>query len=262
MLLRGTVYSETLRLDTGISILTPKNYHGIDRYKVVYLLHGLAGNHESWLANTMLPVYAEKYQMIFIMPEVTRSFYTDMAQGPAYFTYVAEELPMLIQQVFNVSAKKEDTYVIGASMGGYGALKLALTHPNVFGNALAFSAATLFMAEGVEKLRSLENLEARQAEIGEYLAKDLEAAFGVDYGHFQAKADLLTLIQDFGEKPRPNLYVSCGTSDQLLADNRRFNQELIERGWLLTYHEFAGGHDWYHFNEALIKGLRWTRKGN
>lgn len=261
MLLRGTVYSDTLRLDTGISILTPKNYQ--DKVcQVVYLLHGLVGNHESWLNNTMLPVFAEKYQMVFVMPEVNRSFYSDMVHGLPYFTYVAEELPSLIKRTFNVSAKKEDTYVIGASMGGYGALKLALTYPDVFGNAIAFSAASLFMAEGLAQLAALSDFSERQKKIGDYLAKDLESAFGQELTHFSEEIDLLTLIQHFGQKNRPQLYLSCGTSDSLLEDNRRFSQSLIALDWEMTYREFAGGHDWYHFNDALIKGLRWTRKKN
>lgn len=259
MILRGSVYSEKLRMDTGITILTPKSFQG-KNYQVVYLLHGLAGNHESWLTNTMLPVYAEKYEMIFVMPEVNRSFYSNMAYGLPYFSYVAEELPALIKRTFNVSAKKEETYVVGASMGGYGAFKLALTYPNVFGNAIGFSAASLFMADGLKTLAKLPEFSERQKLIGDYLAKDLEAVFGQELNASSEEADLVTLIRQFGKKLRPKLYLSCGTADVLLADNRRFNEMLKELGWQLTYHEFPGGHDWYHFNEALIKGLRWTRK--
>ncbi len=259
MLLRGTVYSNTLQMDTGISVLTPKSIQA-KNYQVVYLLHGLGGNHESWLSHTMLPVYAEKYNMIFVMPEVTRSFYSNMQYGRPYFSYLAEELPRLINATFNVSAQKEDTYVVGASMGGYGALKLALTYPDVFGNAIAFSAAALFVRKELEKLTQSSKFSEHQTMPEDALVGDLVSAFGQEFNSFSEEVDLVTLAQSFGDQSRPNLYLSCGLSDSFLGDNRRFAEILGDMGWRLTYREFAGGHDWYHFNEALIKGLRWTRK--
>ena len=259
MLLRGTLYSNILQIDTGISVLTPKSIQA-KNYQVVYLLHGLGGNHESWLSHTMLPVYAEKYNMIFVMPEVARSFYSDMRHGHPYFTYLAEELPKLIKATFNVSAQKEDTYVVGASMGGYGALKLALTYPEVFGNVLAFSAAALFMRKELQKMTERSEVSEGQAKLTDSLIGDFISAFGQELNYFSEEVDLVTLAQGFGEQSRPNLYLSCGLNDSFLDDNRRFAEILGDTGWKLIYREFVGGHDWYHFNEALIKGLRWTRK--
>ena len=142
----GTIYSETLRMDTNIAVIAPKKaipfgreYNG-KPYKVVYLLHGLSANSADWLINTEAQINATKYNVVFITAEVQRSFYTDMKYGLKYFTYISEELPKLCASLFNISAKREDTYIIGMSMGGYGALKCAMRHPETYCGVAAFSA--------------------------------------------------------------------------------------------------------------------------
>lgn len=96
---------------------------------MLYLLHGLSDNHSCWLRRTAVDRYAEEYGIAVVMPEVQRSFYCDMAHGPAYFTYIADELPQICQRLFRLSDKREDTFIAGNSMGGYGALKAALSRP-------------------------------------------------------------------------------------------------------------------------------------
>ena len=257
MILRGSVYSKVLDLDTGLTILTPKDYDSNEKYPVAYLLHGLTGNHDSWLTNTMLPVYANKYQMIFVMPEVNRSFYTNMRYGLNYFDYISLELPKIIKQTFNISSRKEDTYIMGASMGGYGALKCGLNYPETFGNVLAFSSAMLLVKQELPELRRVES-QSRE-DLNPAILKDLESAFGPELA-IDESVDLLTLATKIPERERPNVFVSCGTADNLLANNRIFNEEISRLGWQITYCELPGNHDWYHFNEALVAGLRWTRK--
>ena len=151
MILRGNIYSSFLKMDTGITILSPNAVEESGAYKVVYLLHGLYGDHESWVNNTMLPVYANDYDAVFVMPEAGRSYYTDMKYGYPYFSYLTEELPKIVKSIFNISSKREDTIVIGGSMGGYGALKCALNYPWKYGVCCALSAACLFLGESLEK---------------------------------------------------------------------------------------------------------------
>ena len=105
-------------------MISPKYSSGLREKpaKTVFLLHGLSDNCDDWAINSQLSLLANDYRLIFILPEVQRSFYTDMAYGPAYFSYVADELPRLCANLFPVSLKREDTYVMGLSMGGYGCL--------------------------------------------------------------------------------------------------------------------------------------------
>jgi S-formylglutathione hydrolase FrmB len=125
MILRGNVFSKILEMDTGITIVTPNDFKMDGTYKVVYLLHGACGNNGTWADYSMLPVYANHGKTIYVLPEVARSFYTDMKYGFKYFSYITEELPNICKTVFNISADREDTAIIGGSMGGYGALNCA-----------------------------------------------------------------------------------------------------------------------------------------
>ena len=108
-------------METGITIVTPNGIVEKGKYRVAYLLHGLCGRSGDLADYTMLPAFANDYNIIFIMPEVARSFYTDMKYGLKYFSYITEELPVICKSIFNISSQREDTIIMGASMGGYGA---------------------------------------------------------------------------------------------------------------------------------------------
>ena len=110
-------------------------------YRVLYLLHGLGGDRTSWIRNTRIETHVRDTNVAVVMPQVEHGFYTDMASGQSYFTFVAEELPRYLSSILPLSSRREDTFVCGASMGGYGAFKLALTHPGRFSRAAALSGA-------------------------------------------------------------------------------------------------------------------------
>ena len=79
--------------------------------------------------------------LIVIMPGAERSFYADMEHGYKYWTYISEELPSIMKSFFPISDKREDTFVAGLSMGGYGAMKLAFNHPERYAAAASLSSA-------------------------------------------------------------------------------------------------------------------------
>lgn len=127
-LFAGSLYAESLGMNTGVTVSLPGERR--DRtgdMPVLYLLHGLSDDHTSWVRRTDIDRYAEEWGVAVIMPEVQRSFYCDMTNGPRYFTYIVDELPALCQRLFRVSARREDNFVAGLSMGGYGAMKAALS---------------------------------------------------------------------------------------------------------------------------------------
>lgn len=262
MILRGTLPSAVLGMDTGITVITPGTYH-LDEvmkpekqpYKVAYLFHGLYGNNSSWADYTMLPAYAGDYHMIFIMPETARSFYTDMAYGQAYFTYISEELPVICRKNFCISHKREDTFVIGGSAGGYGALRLGLSHPKNFGCIMAFSSAGLFMGEALENIKKLAG--SGNIEKGNRKLQDMVAAFGPEL-KYPWENDLLFLAEQAGNSSDelPRIYMACGSEDPYLEENRRFKNQIQQLpGISLFYEEIPGDHDWYYFNKALKIGL-------
>jgi len=256
MLLRGNVFSQTLEMETGITLVTPTNLRTDSPYKVAYLLHGLCGRSGDWADYTMLPTYANDYRTIFIMPEAARSFYTDMKYGLRYFTYISDELPDICKNVFNISVKREDTAIMGASMGGYGALKCALSKPEQYGYCCAFSSACLFLKEYLARQQMYGNTkEFRQAN-GEQLVKDFEAVFG-EALEWTAKDDILDLAKMANEQIiKPKLYCTCGTLDTFHEDNLRFRNEMKKLNFDFTYEDWPGKHNWYFFDESLKKAIK------
>ncbi len=252
MILSGNVFSTKLGMETSITIVTPNRFEVGHSYQVAYLLHGLCGRSGDWAEYTMLPVFANDYNVVFIMPEVARSFYADMKYGLDYFSYVTEELPVICQSVFNLSARREDTAVIGASMGGYGALKCALSKPEQYGFCCAFSSPCLFLKEDFQRVGGGEEFKKSY---GPQLYKDFQAVFGENL-EWNPKNDLLNLatrIKALEIKPR--IYATCGMEDSLHDDNLRFRNDMKELGFDFTYEDWHGNHDWYFFNEALKRAI-------
>ena len=238
---KGSVYSETLKMRSGLSVVTPKHCHGLrdDPPKAVFLLHGLSDNCDDWTVNCPLPMLADRYRLSFFMPEVQRSFYTDMAFGPPYFSYVSEELPRLCAEFFPLTLRREDTFVMGLSMGGYGALKCALTHPEEFGGCAAFSAAC--------------DLEEARGYVPDALLQEMRGVFGMALT-LSEKNDLQTLARCCAALPvpeQPRLFLTCGTEDFLHAQNVRFSSLLKELGLPAVYREGPGAHEWGFWTKSL-----------
>ena len=259
MILRGVVFSQVLEMDTGITVVTGMPQQG-HPYKVIYLLHGLCGSNSNWVDNTMLPVYAAEYNTIFIMPDSTRSFYTDMVHGQKYFSYITEELPEICSNIFNISSKRQDTAIMGNSMGGYGALKAALRFPEKYSYCAAFSPGCLFLKDFLAQMRDREKLPTIMAAYGERFVKDFICVFGENFT-YDADNELLELAHKLQDRPeKPKLYVACGTRDYLHGFNVKFREEMKSIKLDFTFEQWPGEHDWYFFNQALKKGLEFQQK--
>lgn len=254
MILSGDLYSKVLGMETGITIITPENYRDNKKYKVCYLLHGLMNNNSSWLNNSMINVYKEEYNIIFIMPEVQRGFYSDMKYGFDYFKYISEELPMIIEKTFNISSSREDTIVMGPSMGGYGALKLSLKYPERYGYCFAFSSANLYIDERIQKFKDNEEDIEKMPIFYRRVYDDLRSIYG-DELILNEEDILINHAKRNKNKIQPEIYMFCGNKDKLLDDNRRFQDELKELGYNINYNEWEGDHDWYFFDKALKESL-------
>jgi len=253
MVLRGDYHSEVLHTTENIQFMIPDDSTG--PYRVVYLLHGLHGNQGTWLDYTMLPYYGRNYNAIFVMPEAGRSFFFNQKYGRSYYTFVSEELPQITRAIFNVSSKREDTAVMGCSMGGNGALKLALSKPEQYGFCGAISSACIYFKPIVDGLRvDVEPYRKTGAEAEEIL-KDLYTTFGTDL-EYQPETDIAELAKTFpSDMPKPKIYATCGTEDDLRKENLKFRDQMKDTAFNFTYEEWSGGHEWYFFNEALKKTL-------
>ena len=116
----------------------------LEAYPTLYLLHGIYGNASSWLANSNIRRYAEAHRLAVVMPEGENGFYLDHPDYMnRYSAYVGDELVQLTRKLFPLSRRREETYIGGFSMGGYGALVNGLRYPENFSRIIALSAGLL-----------------------------------------------------------------------------------------------------------------------
>src|SRR5690349_12129279 len=125
--------AETLELATAMTVVFPEE--GDAPPPVVYLLHGLTDDDTAWTRFTSIERYATERGVAVGMPQVHRSFYANEAYGMRFWAFLAGELPATVERFFRVSTRREDTFVAGLSMGGYGAFKWALREPQRFAAA-------------------------------------------------------------------------------------------------------------------------------
>lgn len=239
---RADFMSQELCMHTSANIIIPD---GIDNRKlrVLYLLHGLSDNCSNWVRQTSIERYATEYNMAVVMPEVQRSFYTDMKYGIKYFSYITRELPRFVHSMFNLPTAREQSFIMGLSMGGYGALKSALTYPTHYAGCAAFSSCCDMQQTIDEKV------------IWSNAAGELIGIFGPDL-KVERKDDLFALADKCAKTGKqPMLYMSCGTSDFLLSQNRKLRDHMRGLGIELTYEEWEGDHTWLFWDTSLQRAF-------
>jgi len=235
-------YSAALGRNSAFNAVIPdKNAEKREKYPVVYLLHGLSDDCTSWLRRSSVERYAEKYNICVIMPDGGRSFYTDMKTGERYFEALSRELPEFVERMLPVSTRREDTFAAGLSMGGYGALKLALRSPGRFAAAGIMSAVTDIPGKFATKTFDMQ------------MWRNI---FGTPEEAVKNGNDLFSLAKNFpADVPRPRIAQFCGTEDFLLADNRSLASALRGLDWPgYVYKEAPGAHSW-EFWDAHIQDI-------
>ncbi len=219
-------------------------------FRVLYLLHGYSDDQTAWQRWSSIERYAEGLNLAVVMPAAQNSFYTDMAHGGKFFTYLTEEAPRVVQDLFPLSGKREDTFIAGLSMGGYGAFKLALSRPDLYSAAASLSGA-VDICEVTKAHDDPENtawLETMRNDFG-----DLEKLEGSEH-------DLFALAQKVSQSAKkPRLFQYCGTEDILYKDNVRLRDFLRPLGFDYTYEETPGDHSWEYWDRIIQNVLRWLK---
>lgn len=241
-------FSTALRVSTAVTVLLPEPADGQIGVTgsasdapppVLYLLHGLSDDESIWTRHTSLERYAARLGVAVVMPRAGRSFYQDEAYGSPYWTFLTEELPAMVQRFFRVSDRPEDTFVAGLSMGGYGAFRWALTHPDRFGAAASMSGAL--------DVAHPDQVGLWAQEVPQVLAG---AAVPAD-------ADLMALLRAADPADLPPLYLACGTEDFLYPSNQRFLALAAERGVPVRTELRPGTHEWGFWDESIQRVLEW-----
>lgn len=248
-------FSETLGLRCAMNVILPQRplkdaQRGANpKYRALYLLHGYSDDHTAWQRWTSIERYAEQYNLAVIMPAVNLSFYADMAHGGKYWQFISEEVPALARDLFPLSPDRADNFVAGLSMGGYGAFKLALTHPQRFAAAASLSGA-VDINDVVTPNPADPNSEAWLAQMRNIFG-DLSKVPG-------GSNDLFALAEKTARgNTRPKLYQCCGTEDFLYAGNLRFREHIRKLPLDLTYEEGPGEHNWVYWDAMIQKVLAW-----
>ena len=203
--LSWTFHSPSLRMATHAFVVLPE--YPAQPQNTLILLHGLSGACDTWNRRTSIERYAQKHNLAVIMPEVQRSWYTDMVYGLPYFTFITDELPRLAANTLRVPVDPAHLYVGGLSMGGYGALKCALTYPERYAGCISLSARCSVQ----NKLKLIENDPGQIREWQAILGEDLTV---------KPENDLYALLARI-QKPAasPRFYVACGTEDFLYSES-------------------------------------------
>jgi S-formylglutathione hydrolase FrmB len=202
-----------------------------------------------WMRRTSIERYAAARGLAVVMPAVGRSFYQDMASGPRYWTFLSEELPALMRRFFPLSEERADNFAAGLSMGGYGALRLALAHPERFAAAASFSGALDY----ARRLRDSGKSGSR------ILHTEWNAIAGPATEAAGTASDLYFLAEHSASRRdrSPALWLSCGTEDELLGDTRDFHRHLDGAGCPHHYEEGTGGHDWAYWDTQIERAIAW-----
>lgn len=250
-------FSDVLGVQVGFYVLLPQRVRreigvegGTDRtsYPVLWLLHGLSDDHTIWLRRTGIERYAAEKNIAVVMPAVGRSFYQDMASGPRYWTFISEELPELCRRWFPISSRREENFVAGLSMGGYGAFRLALARPESYAAAASLSGA-------LDLLRRLRDAGREGSRVSR---AEWEGVFGPQLSAEGTTSDLGWLARSVSAKQeRPELFLACGTEDELLGDSRAFHQLLDQLGYEHVYRESPGSHEWDYWDRLIQQVLDW-----
>ena len=208
----------------------------LSKRKTVYLLHGLSEDGSVWIRNACVERYSLEYGVTFVMPSAGRSMYCDDVNGQNYFEYVTKEMPEYLHRVFGFSKKAEDNFIVGASMGGYGAARAALTYPEqyaVWGS-----------------LSGLLDMAPLQAKI--------DASIERDFPFLVKEADKMDTtplnpvnLLDYNRQKDQRAYVACGLEDEFLPCSRLFEKAAKEKGLNIHTVYESGTHTWEYWNKHL-----------
>lgn len=239
---------ETVKVNLPLYLILPDpgkmGDEGVAKRKVLYLLHGLSDDGSAWARYTCIETIAAGYGLVVVMPSAGRSFYIDQPNGQKYFSYLTEELPHYLADVFGLAPRREDTFIAGNSMGGYGAFKAALLHPELYAAAAGFSGVL-----AIAVLQLLPQTDPRRDEFA-LLFGDLERLVGSEH-------DPAVWLERAAKNPSrlPRLFISVSRQEDIYPLSGMFHAACQSLGVQSEYHEEDGAHDWLFWDGQIRRFL-------
>jgi S-formylglutathione hydrolase FrmB len=231
-----SVYSQSMRKDTRCVVIIPQDAE-TKAMPVLYLLHGLGGDHQSWLRiKPELPQLADELQILIVCANGgVRSWYLDSPIDSTfrYETYMTKELIPFVDSHFKTIANREGRAIAGLSMGGHGSLYLAIRHLDMFGAACSTSGS-------VDLLKKTFSWKYKEMILGDtscckqnWLNNSvIEMADQLGHGQLQ-------------------IHLDCGTEDDLYLANLRLHEKWVRLGIEHEYAESSGAHDAAYWNKSI-----------
>ena len=212
-----------------------------EKYKTLYLLHGMYGDCNDWTNNTRIQLWANEYNVAVVMPTGLNNFYIDAYDGSGdYGKFIGEELIEYTRKTFPLSDKREDTFIAGLSMGGYGALRNGLKYHDVFSHIIALSPVTQRANKPYNKDTDLV---------------DMERLFGPYEYAKNSENNLENLLLSINKEDLPAINFAIGTEDFLYEDNQAFKKFLIDHDIKFNYYEEHGEHYWDFWDRNIKRFL-------
>jgi len=241
--------SNVLMKHVGTTVILPET--GQPPFATYYLLHGLSDDYTIWQRRTRVEWYVRDKPLIVVMPDGLRGFYTDNDAGPAYGKYIAEELTAFIERNFPAKRERSARHIGGLSMGGYGAVRMALAYPHLYSSANSHSGA--FMRGPIATGNEPDRFRS--------FPQEMLQIFGPN--PVGSHHDVLALAERAklsGQLPR--LLLDCGTEDYLLDANRALHAAFEKLDVPHKYHEYPGAHDWDYWDRHLREALEFHLNGH
>lgn len=239
-----TFFSAALNRNMPYRVFLPAKLPSGKKLPVVYLLHGNGGSYTNWSNYSDVARYAapdgSSAGLILVMPEGDSSYYMNAAEKPEdkYEDYLTRDLIADVEARFSAAAGRENRAIIGVSMGGFAAVELALSRPELFFFAGAISPAIDVPSRGFSFRRRGQSLRFR-------------SIFGPEGSESRRKSDPFLLVNSADPSQTPYLYLTAGDQEPLLEPNRRFVSRLQQRRFAYEFHTKPGGHDWSEWDSQI-----------
>jgi putative tributyrin esterase len=234
-----TFHSAALSRDMRYRVVLPAGLAVGAKLPVVYLLHGGGGNFRDWSNYSDSARFAER-GLILVMPEGDESYYVNSAERrqDRYEDYIVNDLIADVESKFLVAAGRANRAIVGVSMGGFGAIKLAFSHPELFVFAAGISPAV----DVPSRPFSIKRISQWQHH---------RSIFGPWGSRTRRQGDPFVLARSVDPAKAPYLFLTCGEQEGLLPANRSFAALLKNRHFQYEFHIVPGGHNWNQWDERL-----------
>ena len=236
-------YSHALNKASQFNVVFPDSPEAPRPWSVLYLLHGLSDDHTTWMRRSLIERYVLGYPLMVVMPDGGRGWYTNAAEGEAFEDDLVGQVIGLVDKTFSVKAERSGRAIGGISMGGFGAVKLGLKHPDMFASVHSSSGLPAFLQHPDE---------------AKLLSPEASRIFGANPK--DGPEDPFRLAREVNPKKAPALRLDCGEEDPFLRQNRVFHEHLNALGLAHEFVERPGTHNWEYWDARLREAVDFHRK--